>query len=450
MPEQLYVGIDIGASKFSTAVAVSDPSGGARYLGHGRTPAAGLRAGEVKDQLEFNKAIKAAIDEARTLSGYDIADIVVSVSGTHLVATTNQGQVSLDAGYPIYQPDIDRVLSEAQPTAQPGYQTIHRVVQGFAVNGDPIRNPVGRTGQTLQVWVRDFSLPMPLVEAIQRAASEQKARVHAIIPSAVASGEAVLRQDERERGVILMDIGAMTTEIALYADGSLFDIGGFELGSHHITRDLATLLDMPLPDAEQIKCRHGVSSVLSAEALGVDWSPRGIASIQNQARNGTLRRDVPRAIAGARIEQIVGELRQMLQRAAGDLQFRAGVVITGGAASAPGIDAVVRELMHLEVRCGDVLPCEGFPPIADPTSSGSIGLVRYCAGRAHVQQSPRRPRGRSREREQPANVGAGPFRMAVSGGAPEIDVTQAPRTERAWGQAMREWARGFIPARGDV
>ncbi|MFW6075560.1 MAG: cell division protein FtsA, partial [Chloroflexota bacterium] len=377
MPEQLIVGIDIGSMTMTTSVARGEPSAGFRHVGYATTMSAGIRCDEVLDKAKFERAFAAALDEARSLAGGRFDDIVVSVASSELLGVTNQGHVNVDTGYPIYQADVDRALAAAEGAVRHGYRAIHRVVQGFSINGERVRNPIGRVGQTLQVYVRDFLAPTALIEAIQEAANQASIRVQAIVPSAVASGEAVLRADERERGVVLIDIGGASTDIAMYADGALWEIGGTAVGGHHITRDLAALLDLSLEDAERMKYRHGVSTVEGAAQLDIDWSPRGIAALQNQARQGNLRRDVPRVVAGARLEQILADVKNLLEEHSRGLHFHAGVVITGGASRMPGVTDVISARLGLPVRVGAALAADGFPEIPDAGASAALGLVRY-------------------------------------------------------------------------
>ena len=441
MTEQYFIGIDIGSTKLGVAVAAGDPSGGLRYLGHDHVPVSGIKCGAVTDQAAFSTAFGDALQVARSIANRQVADVVVSISSWLVDAQTNQGQVSIDTGYPIYQPDIDRVVADSLADANPQFQLIHRAVQGFAVNGERVLNPLGRVGRTLNVWVRDFSIPMTLAEGLQSAAAAYDARIHAIVPSAIASGEAVLRPDERERGVVLLDIGGSVTDVALHVDGVLFDVVGLDQGGHQITQDLAAVLGVPIETAEQIKRRHGVGSLSMMQQLDIDWTPRGIARIQREARDGSLRRDIPRAIAGARYQQLLTDTGKVVARVARDLHFHAGVVITGGSANMPGVDEVARELLQVEVRCGNILDADGFPAVTDPATSAAIGLVRYCGLRA-------RSGGRARpRRNQVRQLANSSLPWSSASGAHEDDRAIAGRQ---WGRTMREWMRGFIPARTEM
>lgn len=440
MAEQHFIGIDIGSTKLGVAVASSDPAGGLRYLGHDAIPVAGVKHGAIVDQAAFSASFGDALQVARAIARRPVADVVVSLSGWLVNPVARQAQINIDTGYPIYQPDVDRVVSDSRAEDEPGYQLIHRAVQGFAVNGERMLNPLGRVGRTLHVWVRDFTIPATLAEGLRGAASAYDARIHAMVPSSVASGEAVLRQDERERGVILIDIGGSITDIAMYSDGILYDLGGLDQGGVQISQDLAAVLGVPPDIAEQIKMRHGVASLDTMQRLDVDWTPRGIARLQREAREGTLRRDVPRAIAGARYAQLLSETRNFIREHARGLQFHAGVVITGGTANMPGVEEVTRELLQLEVRRGDILHSDGFPAISDAGASTAIGLVRYCGTRARAGAGPR-PRS-----NQARQIPVGQFPWRAGGDADDGHL----RGGRDWGRMMRDWMRGFIPARTDV
>jgi cell division protein FtsA len=234
----------------------------------------------------------------------------------------------------------------------------------------------------------------------------------------------------------------MTTEAALFVDGALFDFRAFNAGGLHMTRDLAMVLDVDQELAEEVKRRCGVGSLSRGRDLGIDWGPRGLATIQNQARSGNLSRDVPRAIAGARYQQILVEVREWVESAAAGLQFYAGVVITGGASQMPGVTEVARDIFDMETRLGEMSGGGGFPAISDPCASASIGLVRYCAARA--TQAPAVGRGYLRT---PAVAGAQPY-----GGNPRLggasDAERRPG--RPWGRLIRDWIWGFVPSRSDA
>lgn len=448
MAAQLFVGIDMGSTKFSTTVATVERDGTPRYVGHGSTQAGGIQAGELVDLVTFNQALRLVLDEARFLSGQPVEDVVVSVAGAQLTSSLTTSQTPLVAGTPISQRDVDRVVASARQTELPGRRTVHRIVQGFSVDGEGVQNPIGRAGKVLEVWMRDYTVDERLTSGIVSSAASQGVRVHALVPGGVAAAEAVLRPDERERGVILIDIGGANTDVALFVGGNLYDLNGFHLGGRHISRDLATILELPLDVAETLKQRCGVSSGHNSD-LGVDWGPRGLATLRNQARAGTLSREVPKVIAGARLEQILVQARRFIQESAPDIRFHAGVVLTGGSSRLPGIDQAARQVLGLDVRCGDVLAGSGFPAVADPAASVSIGLVRYTATRGSARPHPRDvpPEDQLDQGRRIRTPSASQVRSRLWPRNPAPGSVVQPRQ---WSIVMRDWMRDFIPARGDI
>ena len=459
MADQLIVGIDIGSTKFSSAIALYNRSGQIRYLGHGSTPSAGMKGGRISDPEALANALRMALEEIRHLAGAPIQDLVVSVAGAQVAPIDRHGQVSLDARHAIAHHDIEKAIKAAHEEDPEGLRTIHRVVQGFAVHGQRTNEPLGRSGNDLDVFVRDFAVTSELVEGVRQAAGAVSTRVHAFVPGGVAAAEAAVTAEERQQGVILIDIGGATTDVAVYIDGDLHDISGFPLGGHHLTQDLAMILEIPLDAAERLKCRDGAATSIEAANVPVDWGSRGIARLQRQARDGTLSGDVVRAINGARLEQILQQAKEIALRTDGHNGSRHGsIVITGGSSKLRGIEAAASEVFGLPARRGEVLPSDGFPPIADPASTTSVGLVRYCASRGAWAASSDQDGGRRRnEQAEPAPVEPSQDREPV----PQVEVRQyqevhrfardtRPSVTRAWGRLMRDWMREFIPARTDA
>lgn len=455
MADQLIVGIDIGSTKFSSAVALYNRSGRITYLGHGSTPSAGMKGGRISDPEALARAMRLALDEVRHLTGSAIQDLVISVAGAQMAPIERHGQVRLDAGYPIGHREVEQAIEAAFDNDPEGLKTVHRVVQGFSVHGQATRSPIGRHANDLDVYVRDFAVTTELVEGIRQAAASLGMRVHAFVPGGVAAGEAALTQEERENGVVLIDIGGATTDVASYIDGDLHDVSGFPLGGHHLTQDIAAVLEVSLEAAERLKRRDGIATSSESSRVPVDWGPRGIARIQRQARDGTLSADVVRAIAGARLEQILQRARDIALRTDGHNGSRHGsIVVTGGSSNLKGIEEAAAEVFGLPARRGEILPSTGFPPIADPASSTSVGLVRYCASRGAWAAD-----SSSEEGWPPEPVRAGHGRndeQSRWNDAPlytdvRRDASRAQSSGgRDWGQFMRNWMREFIPARSDA
>lgn len=448
MPDQFIVGVDIGSSKLCAAVAVREGSGAVRYVGHGSAPSSGLRGGEVIDPEALSAAFKRAVEEARYLIGTSVQDIVVSVSGAHMEPIDRMGGVDLSPDKPVSHDDIIRAIGESRGTDPAGLHTIHRVVRGMALDSEPTSDPTGRYGRRLDVWTRDYAVPERLIERLRQAADAAGVRIHTLIPEGVAAASSALSPAEREAGVALIDIGSATTDIAVYSGGDLQHVAGFALGGHHITTDIAAMLDIPVEEAEDLKCLHGAIGEDNSEEL-YEWTPRSIAQLQRLASFGEVPGSAVRTISAARVVQIIDRVKDVLEASDTLHLLRSGAVLTGGGSLLVGTSDIASAILGVPVRSGGVLAGDGFPGIADPTVSASVGLIRYSAARAAMPPPPRRePRSQF--------VGAGvtafahpmvmqqPFQRRNAGG------NEAPsRQPGTWRSSLAGWLREFVPARID-
>lgn len=445
MPDQFIVGIDIGSSKLCSAVALRDREGGVRYVGHGSTASGGLRAGEIADPEALGSALKRAVEEARYLIGVTVEDVVATVAGARIETLERMGGAELDGGKPIDARDIRRALEDARGRDPGGLATIHRVVRAFAIDGEPVDDPTGRFGRRLDAWTRDFAVPTQLTEGLRRAANIAGIRVHTLVPTGVAVAAAVSSQSERESGVAIVDIGSATTDIAVYLDGELQHLASIPLGGHHITADVASILQISVGEADRLKREHGAISEDVDEEL-IEWTPRTIAALQRQAKYGTIPGSAVRSITAARTVQIIDKIKETLDALDDTRRLRAGVVLAGGSAQLVGIVDITRAILGTTVRTGQVLPGRGFPSIADPGVSAAVGLIRYVSGRS-VGPAP------SRQRSPAAAGFVHPLVMNPFARHDTIDVMRRQRPadggQRDWGRVVRDWVREFIPISPD-
>lgn len=446
MPDQFIVGIDIGSSKLCSAVALRDRDGAVRYVGHGSTASGGLRAGEISDPEALGSALRRAVEEARYLIGVTVEDVVATVAGARIETLERMGGVDLGSGKPIDARDIRRALEDARGRDPGGWATIHRVVRAFAVDSEPVDDPTGRFGRRLDAWTRDFAVPTQLTDGLRRAADIAGINVHTLVPTGVAVASAVSSQSERESGVAVIDIGSATTDIAVYLDGELQHLASIPLGGHHITADVASILEVPVVEADRLKREHGAISEDVDEEL-IEWTPRTIAALQRQAKYGTVPGAAVRSITAARTVQIIDTVKETLDGFDATRRLGAGAILTGGASQLVGIVDITRAILGTTVRTGQVLPGRGFPSIADPGVSAAVGLIRYVSGRA-VGPAPARQRS-------PAATGiVHPTVMNPFAWHDTIDVTShgssrhgpAGGSQRDWGRVVRDWVREFIPA----
>lgn len=461
VPDQFIVGVDIGSSKLCAAVAVRERSGAIRYVGHGSAPSAGLRGGEVVDPAALSAAFTRAVEEARYLVGTPVHDIVVSVSGARVEPLDRTGGIDLSGGRPIDHADVVRAISSSRGGDPTGLHTIHRVVQTLSVDGARVDDPTGRIGNRLDVVTRDYAVPAQLVDRLRRAADSAGVRIHTLIPEGVAAAAAALSEEERDAGVVLIDVGAATSDVAVYVDGDLRHVAGLMLGGHHITVDLVSILEVPIEEAETLKRRHGGVTATAGEEV-FEWSPRSVALLQRQAVEGNPDPAAIRSVAAARMVQLFEQVADILDTTQLRGQLRAGVVLTGGGSQLHGINDIAMAVLNLRVRSGVVLAGDGFPEIADPSASAAVGLVRYCALRSGTPVPapvPARPESRS----SGATAIVHPLVMKTftrsdrprRGGHNNDTIAHIParrlqgQRPDGWGAIVRQWMSEFNPGRND-
>jgi cell division protein FtsA len=452
MQPQLLAGIDLGSSSFCVTVAERAGDGGLRYIGHGSTPADGIGAGVIYDAAALTEALRGALDEIARLAGYRVADVILSVCGARLRAVDRHGGCRLELATPVTADDVMRALPPLDAAALGDGHAVHRVVGQITLDGQPLADPTGRIGKRLEVGTRDYVAPATWLTELQGALERAGGRLHACVPEGVAAGAATLSDAERAEGVVLADVGALTTDVAVYVSGALRELLCVPFGGQHVTLDLAQVFDIDAADAEELKLRHGAADPFNAATPGIEWGPRGIATLQRLAAQGNVPREAAQAIAGARARMLCEALDEALTACGVSVRLDApaGIVCTGGGAKLAGLDAIAEDVFGVPARCAGVRAAAGFPEIPDPAVSASIGLVRYCAGR--LQDAPRPPlaasgRGRAARAErsdrQYAAASAQIGHNAFSGVA---HFARVPPT-REWGRWMAHWMRGFIPAR---
>lgn len=448
MPDQFIVGIDVGSSKLCAAVAIRERSGAIRYVGHGSAPSSGLRGGEVIDTDALAAAFKRSVEEARYLIGTSVEDVAISISGAHIEPIDRMGGLDLATDRSVSHEDVGRAIGQSRGTDPVGLHTVHRVVRGMSLDSEPVTDPTGRYGRRLDVWTRDYAVPSQLVERLQQAASASGVRIHTLIPEGVAAASSALSPTERQDGVALVDIGSATTDIAVYSGGDLKHVAGFALGGHYITTDIAAMLDIPIEEAEDLKRRHGAIGEDNSEEL-FEWTPRSIAQLQRQASYGEVPGAAVRTIAAARVVQIIDRVKEVLDTSDTLQLLQSGVVLTGGGSLLTGTEDIASAILGVPVRVGGVLAGDGFPGIADPTVSASVGLIRYCAVRAAVP-----PPSRREARHSPVIAGATatafvhplvmqrPFNLVQ-----DVSRQRPQRTSATWRRSFGNWLREFVPAR---
>ncbi|MEP7199803.1 MAG: cell division protein FtsA [Chloroflexota bacterium] len=390
------VAIDVGTTKICTLVAeLNAESGRLRIIGVGVAPSRGLRKGVVVNVEEATVAIKDSKEKAERTSGYVIEGAYVSVAGDHISSLNSKGVVAVSRGAKgITADDMQRALDSARAIAIPtNREVIHVIPRGFTLDGvDGVRDPIGMQGFRLEVEAHIVTAAVPSLHNLMNCVEGAGVAVNHLVLEPLASGEAVLRHDEKEAGVVMADIGGGTTDIAIFIDGSIWHSQVVPLGGWQYTNDLTIGLRAPFAVAEAIKVRHG--STLTDDIAETDMID--VAAFGENGHQPVQRRELAN-ILHARAEEMFALIQKEVKRSGYDGMLPAGLVLTGGVAQLPGLKELGRDMLDVPVRIGAPHDLEGLTDtVSAPAYATAVGLLQWGLQRATLANAlgNYEPRGR--------------------------------------------------------
>jgi cell division protein FtsA len=366
----------VGSSKICTLVGEVTPESDLRILGVGVTPSQGVKKGMVDNIQEATEAIASSVEKAERSSGSRVLAAHVSISGNHVNSLNNRGIATIPGRErPITKQDIDRAIEEAQALNLPtNREVLHVLPRFFVVDGqEHVSDPVGMYGQRLDMETHIVSGSLTAVQNLTQCVEGAGVQVEALVLSPLASAQAVLEDEEKRQGIIVADIGGGTTGIAVFVDGAVFHTSVLPVGGYHLTHDLVAGLRAPFTSVEDLKTEYG--SALPSQVNAEDM-------VELEAFGGQRHKEVSRRrvaeILQARVEEILEMIYIDAKRAGFDEMVAAGLVLTGGTASLPGIDELAEQVLRMPVRVG--LP-QGIHGLADslnsPAYAASVGLLHW-------------------------------------------------------------------------
>jgi cell division protein FtsA len=366
----LVLGVDAGSANVA-AVLADLAEGAPRIIGIGLVPTNAVRRGLVVDLAGAARSIQEAVSQACAMAGHTgVTRAVVAVSGGHIRSVAGSAEVAvLRPAAGVTPADVRRGLDAAAAVElEPGREVIHVVPRRYRLDGaEGVMNPVGLTGRMLQVeanLITGESLPLRNYLLAAREAGLEVVDYQLAIR---AAGEAVLTREEREAGVLLLDIGAGTTGVAVYDRGHLWHAGVIPVGGDHITADIATLLHMPVAAAERLKIERGWASA--------GLAPDGCFELVSPSGHSV------REVADKQLAEIIeSRVQEILQLAAREVKrsgypglFPAGLVLTGGTAKLNGLVTAAADALGLPARVGTA----GGTLAEDPVFATAVGLVAW-------------------------------------------------------------------------
>jgi cell division protein FtsA len=317
-------------------------------LGLGSQQSRGLRRGVVVNIEETVNAISRAIEEVELMAGCKVKEVYTGIAGSHIKSKDSSG-MAVVRDKEVTQFDVERAIEAANATPiSADDQILHTLVQEFIVDGqDGVREPIGMDAKRLDVKVHIVTGAVTAVQNIVKCVHRCGLEVVDLVLQPLASGHAVLTQDERDVGVCLVDIGGGTTDVAIFSQGAIRHTAVIPIAGDQITADIGIALRTSTPDAEEIKEKWGVALQQIAdpeqkiEVPGVGDRPA--TQLSRQALAGFIQ---------PRIEEIFLKVQEELVRSGYERLLRAGVVLTGGSAQMPGMIELGEEIFHNTVKLG--------------------------------------------------------------------------------------------------
>lgn len=371
----IIVGLDIGTTKIS-AVVGEVGQGEINIIGIGTHPSVGLRKGVVVNVEATVESIKKAVEEAELMAGCEISSVYAGIAGGHITGFNSHGITAIK-GQEVTQQDIDRVIEAARAVAIPmDRELIHVLPQEYIVdNQGGIDNPIGMTGVRLEAKIHIVTGAVTSAHNIVKCANRAGLDVCDIVLESLASGDAVLTEEEKDLGSALIDLGGGSSDLAIFSGNNIQHTFVLSLGGHNLTNDIAIGLRAPIAEAEKIKVKYGTALAATIKSD---------ENIEVPGMGGRPPRRLPRQILGEiiepRVEEIFSLIRREIYRAGMENLMPSGVVLTGGSALLDGITDVAESVFHLPARLGQPQGISGLVDVvSNPMYATGVGLLLYGA-----------------------------------------------------------------------
>ncbi len=395
---KIVVGIDIGTSKVVTLIAkVSDVI---HVLGVSEVKAMGMRKGQIVDIEDAVSAINNSLEQAERMAGYSASHVIASIGGNNIESQNSKGVVAVSTPEgEITESDLQRVTDAARAISlSSSREIIHVLPRNYTVDGqEGIKDPIGMTGVRLEVDTHIVTASAISLRNLEKALGEVGVDVDGVVFTGYASGLAVLSDTEKELGVVLVDIGAGTTDISIYVDGSVSHSSVLPIGARHITNDLAIGLRISLESAEKIKLFLSQSAKAKINldydeeseeyrektTKAADFVKKGdeidlsMLSLPEEIRK-VSRKTLIDGIIRPRLNEIFTFVGLEIKKSGYAGQTPAGLVVTGGGAKTIGVTDAAKRMLAMPVRIGSPKQLKGITDeIEDPAFASSVGVLLY-------------------------------------------------------------------------
>ncbi len=385
--QNIIVGVDVGNSLVKTVVAELDrQTWSPKILGIGVAESRGLRRGVVVDMGETIKDIGESVKRAETASGIKIDRAYVALNGLHIKSQLSRGVIAVSrADNEIAANDIERVIDAASIVSLPAAanrEIIHIIPKNYLVDGQEyVKNPLGMKGVRLEAEVLIIDGLSTYIRNLAKCVNANDIEVAEFVFSPLATSCSVLDKDQREHGVLSLDLGGGVSTVSFFHEGELVYASVIPIGSRHITNDLAVALRTSMDAAEQVKLQYGSTGVsLAMQKSSATHSRKDEIDLSDLVgeENFIIPRKNIHKIIEARVSEVFDVLQGELKKMAYPGLIPAGIVITGGGAKLPGLTSFIKEKLKLPVRAGIKFPLETLSNnFTDPSLAVAVGLTLY-------------------------------------------------------------------------
>ncbi|TVQ66434.1 MAG: cell division protein FtsA [Balneolaceae bacterium] len=376
--ERIVAGLDIGTTKVCAVVASINSQNRIHILGVGKAPSEGLNRGVVVNIDKTVHAIKTAIKQAELASGIEVSSVNVGIAGDHIRSLRSKGVITINnKDKEITVQDVDRILKDCQQIMlPPDQQILHVIPQEFVVDGqDGISDPVGMSGMRMEAEVHIITGLVSAAKNLYRCVERAGYQVADIILEPLASSYAVLDDEEKEAGVVLVDIGGGTTDLAVFQDNTIRHTAVIAIAGKKVTDDIKLGLSVLEDQAQKLKHNHGecfVDMIEQDESITIP----GIAGRPPKE----ITKSILAKIIQARMEEILEIIAIEVKRSGYADSLSAGIVITGGGSLIKNICPLANEVLGLDAKIGRPLGLAGglIEEVNSPIYATSVGLVLHA------------------------------------------------------------------------
>jgi cell division protein FtsA len=371
--DHLVIGLDIGTHKICTIVGQVRAED-IFVIGVGIEPSRGMKRGVVNDMSALATAISASVHKAEKTSGYDIKRAFVSLAGSHISSINSRGAVGIPSQRSVNAEDVEKALDAARAIAIPhNREVLHVIPRSYSLDGqERVRSPLGMHGFRLEVETHIITASSTSVANLEQSVEAAGVLVDRFILNPLAAGDAILTDQEREMGVVVIDIGGGTTDLAIFIEGTVWHTAVLAIGGDLVTNDITYWMNVSFELAEAVKIERGhahARSVGPLETFLVEPFGDGMPIEVNRAELAE--------VIEARVEEIFEKVLQEIKRSGYDGLLRAGAVITGGCSQLPGIKEVASRILNCPVRVARPEKLTGMADVLrNPSYSTSVGLLR--------------------------------------------------------------------------